>query len=581
VLKFCSFVTGASMTKNPTLSVDKPETFAANERLDSWKEIAAYLRRALRTVQLWEKTEGLPVHRHSHNALSSVFAYKSEVDTWWNGPHLRPQQKKGITLAVLPFQQFNNNNPDEQRINTKLSDQVTTALVRICPVEMGVVARRSVSRFKDPFEPIDAISSAVGASHLIEGNVSFEGSLGRVSVQLISVRDQRHLWAEVYELQNPTKQCFDLAAQIAASVLATLSPNTPAQSRMRTATNSSAQRMCIEGRFHWNKRTPENLVKGIGCFEQALQHNPNCALAYSGMADCYAELGFYGTVPAVAAMKKARTAALKALQLDEGLGAAHASLAEVLTYYEWDLAAAEKEYQRAITLSPDYATAYHWYADYLSIVGRLDEAIANGQRAVELDPVSPAINVWLGMKYYLAGRYDEALEQYKRTLEMHPTSVLAYWASGLANEQQQNYTAAIAEKQKALALSRESTWISAGLGYSYAVSGRQKEAGVILDHLKALPQQRSILSYEIATIYAAMRDENEAVRWLVRACESRSVWVPYVVVEPRLRCLRSDPTFKKLVCRFSLPESSGSPSRTSAGLRGSQQLHALRSAPAS
>ena len=314
--------------------------------------------------------------------------------------------------------------------------------------------------------------------------------------------------------------------------------------------NPAAHRSYLRGRFYWNKRTAEGLATAITCFEQALHEDPNCALAYAGLADSYLQLGFYGITPSVATLGKARLAAAKAVEMGEMLGEAHASYADVMTYCDWNLGAAESEYRRAIHLNPTYATAFQWYADYLAIMGRVDEAIANGQRALELDPVSPIINVWLGMKYYVGGFYDEAIEQYKQTLDMHPNYALAHWALGLAYEQKELFEKAIAAKQKSVNLSNNSVWMAAGLAYSYALSGREKKAQSIVDRLTTLPQQSTALSYEIANIYAGMLHEEQAVQWLERAFREHSTWMPYIHMEPRLKCLRGVRGFKEIVGRF-------------------------------
>jgi tetratricopeptide (TPR) repeat protein len=527
-----------------------------NDRLDSWKEIACYLRRALRTVQLWERNEGLPVHRHTHNALGSVYAFRSELDAWWMGP--RPQssvRKRRFMIAALPLVGAGDDPKREERLGKGLASEILVQLTCLCPPEIGAFACRSTMRFKDSTESVDKIAGALGATHLIEGTVRCEGERILVTVQLIDARDQSHVWAESYLREHVSGLVLekDLSVAIALSVAAKLVPKRRLPV-VRTC-GSSAHQYYVKGRFYWNMRTAESLAKAIGCFEQALHEDPRCALAYSGLADSYVQMGFYGITSPQAATHKAKAAAVRALELDEMSGEAHASLADIMTYFEWDLAAADQEYRRAIQLSPTYATAYQWYADYLAIMGRLDEAIVNGQRALEIDPVSPIISVWLGMKYYVGGLYQEAVDQCGRTLEMHPNYALAHWAFGLALEQQEMYDQAIIEKRKAVDMSNNSMWMVAGLAYSYALSGKQKEARKIVDRLTTLPRESSALSYELATVYAGMLNQKEAIRWLEQAYQNRSVWMPYINVEPRLKGLHRDPGFKNLVGRFELAHS--------------------------
>lgn len=522
------------------------------DRLDSWKEIASYLRRALRTVQLWEKREGLPVHRHTHNSLASVYAFKLEVDAWWSGRPSQPQPARTrFILAVLPFE-ASGNNAKEESMSRGLADEILVRLTCLCPPDIRVVSGRATMCCKRSGDPIETMASDLGVTHFIEGVVRREGSWSCVTVQLTNAHDQSSVWAERYRRDGafalPLQK--EMSQHIAASVIARLVPRRKISAVQNVS--SIAQQAYLTGRFYWNRRTAEGLAKAITYFEQALQEDPSCALAYTGLADSYAQLGFYGITPSGAARDKARSAAVKALELDQTLGEAHASYADVMTYVDWNLLSAEGEYQRAIQLNPGYATAYHWYADYLAIMGRLDEAIAYGHRALELDPVSPIINVWLGMKYYLGGHYREALEQYRKTLDMHPAYALAHWGLGLVYEQERMFERAIAEKRRALSLSNNSNWMAAGLAYSYALSGKKKKAQAIVDRLTTLPQHSAAVSYEIATIYAGMLDEDRAVQWLDKAYHNHSYWMPYMNVEPRLKSLHGEPGFKNLLSRFGL-----------------------------
>jgi TolB-like protein/Flp pilus assembly protein TadD len=522
------------------------------ERLDSWKEIASYLKRETRTVRRWETHEGLPVHRHLHNVRGSIYAFRPELDSWWAGRRTRPRSGS-IVLAVLPFENLSGD-LKQQRISDGLTDEVTTRLANLSPACLGVIARRSAMRFRRSTGRIDKIAGKLGATHIVGGSIRSEGDHTVVTVQLVRASDQTHLWADSYrsDRTNTLAGQSEIARMIAESTLAKLVPVPKPAASQGLGHSAVAHRVYLKGRFFWNQRTAEELTKGIACFDQAILEDPTYAPAYAGLADSYIQLGFYGVLPAAPAMKKAKLAALKAVELDDTLGEAHTSLADVMTYFDWNLIGAEKEYQRAIQLNPTYATAHHWYGDYLAMMGRFDEAHVKGQRALELDPVSPIINIWVGMKYYFGGCYDEAVEQYRKTLEMHPNYVLAHWALGLAYEQQGKYGAAISEKQKALDLSGESAWIAAGLAYAYAVSGKRDRTRKILERLTGPAHQTSAVSYEIATIYAALHDRDHALQWLQRAYDDRSEWVPYMRVEPRLRCLNGDARFQKLTRRFGM-----------------------------
>jgi TolB-like protein/Tfp pilus assembly protein PilF len=528
-----------------------------SERLDSWKEIAAYLKRSLRTVQLWEEQESLPIHRLPHKALASVYAHKAELDAWWVGRQPRPSTKQSL-LAILPFENLSGDAKVQCLTDSFVNDTVSRITNLVSP-HISVMSRRATLGLKHSAESLDRAAEKLGIAYLMEGQVYQTGDSVVICVQLIKATDQTHMWGESYEMNClgplvPRRKVADQIAQAVAQRLAPVENQPPLPAKI---SGTEAHRAYLMGRFYWNHRTAEGLTKAIGYFQQALQANPNCALGYSGLADCYVQLGFYGILPATTAMKQARLSALKAVELDETLAEAHASLADVMTYFDWDFVGAEREYLQAIHLNPDYPTGYHWYADYLAIVGRFGDALANGELALGLDPVSPAINVWLGMKHYLAGQYDEAMERHRKTLEMHPNYCLAHWALGLAYEQKDKFEEAIKEKQKAVTLSGDTSWMTAGLGYSYALSGKRKQAQTILARLIGPPERTSSLSYEIAAIYAALGNEDQALQWLQRAWDDHSAWAPYMKVEPRLKCLHGNPKFLQLANRFQIGGSDG------------------------
>jgi tetratricopeptide (TPR) repeat protein len=519
-----------------------------DELLNSWKEIATYLKREVRTVRRWESYEGLPVHRHLHKVRGSVYAFKTEVDLWWKN---RPTSSRSssVILALLPFDVVNQRE-EKELLASEISTGIATQLVRM-NISRLRVTHYSTWVDRNRARMSDDATDQKSATHHINGTIRFDRESAFLNVYLQRVNDGTIVWAEQYEIFDSAaaSNLSGLSKLIAQSVSSTLFGGNTSAPRV-VCDSFAVQKAYAEGRTCWNQRTAEGMVKAIGFFNQAIQQDPSYAPAYAGLADSYLQLGFYGILPATPAMKRAKTAALKAVELDNSSGEAHASLADVMKYFDWNLSGAEKEYQRAIQLDPGYPTAHHWYGDYLAMMGRFDEARAKGQQALELDPISPIINTWVGMQFYLSGLYEAAVEQLRKTREMHPHYALVRWALGLVYDQQSKFSAAIVEKEKAVGLSGESPWIVAGLGCSYAASGKKDLALKILTRLTGPAQQTYCLSYEIATIYAALNERKSALHWLQVAHDDHSAWVPFMMVEPRLHVLRSEKRFQEMANQF-------------------------------
>ncbi len=302
---------------------------------------------------------------------------------------------------------------------------------------------------------------------------------------------------------------------------------------------------------HWGQVTFE---KGIEYFEQAVEKDPAYAVAYAGLADSYGLLGTYEVLPPKEAMTKAEAAAVKALEIDDTLAEAHTSLGWVRTNYDWDWVGAEKEFQRAIELNPNYATAHHWYAIYLRRLGRHDEAIAAIERAQELDPLSLIINSFVGKIYLDARQVDQAIDHLRKTIEMDPNFAPAHRYLAAAFAIQGRYEEAIAEYKKAITLSGGSTRDRAPLAHTNSMSGRRAEAQKVLEELKALSKEKYVSPYAMALIYTGLGEKDLAFEWLEKAYEERSFWLSFLKVAPSLDPLRSDPRFQDLLRRMNFPE---------------------------
>lgn len=517
-------------------------------RLYSWKEIAAYFKREVRTVQRWEKLEGLPVQRHLHTTHGSVYADRRDLDAWWKRQALPTHR---TMLAVLPFENLGGD-PEQEYFSDGLSEELIAQLGRLHPAGLGVVARTSSMYYKHAEKTIKEIANELRVDYILEGGVHRAGKRIRITARLIQTSDQTQLWAEIYERDE--EDVFDLqndvTKRIARSLAVELIPEQQLVTRRRVTCDPAAHEAYLKGRYCWNKMTADGFSRAIGYFEQAIGSDCDYALAYSGLADCYTMVGFYDIDSAVGAMTRARSAATKALELDETLGEAHASLAHVLTFFDWDWTGGEREYLRAIELCPNYPTAYRWYGDYLTIRSRHDEAVEQVERALELDPVSLIINVWLGMTHFYSGQYDRAIKQCGRALDIDPDYALARRALGVAYQASGMHQAAVKELETAVCLSGDSLWMTAELGCAYAAADRKDEALDILVRLQDQSKQTGTLSFNIAMILVALNHIDEAFAWLEKAGRDRSLRLAYVAVDPRASRLRCDARFRLLLSRM-------------------------------
>jgi tetratricopeptide (TPR) repeat protein len=344
-----------------------------------------------------------------------------------------------------------------------------------------------------------------------------------------------------------------VASAIAEKIRININPQEQAALKNVRVVNPDAYQSYLKGRYFWNKRTAEGLKVALAYFNQAIEEDPKYAQAYSGLADTYALLGDwqYAVITAKDALPKANAAAVKAIELDNALGEAHNSLAFCLDGFDWDFDAAGREFRRAIELNPGYATAHHWYAWHLSLLGQYDQAVVEMRKAQNMDPLSLIINADLAELLLLAHSYDASIEQSRKTIEMDPNFGMAHNQLGQAYLQKQMYDPAIAELQKAVQLSGDSPTCVANLARAYAASGKKSEALKLLGDLK----KRSVPGYshasEIAVICVALGDKDQAMRWLEQGYEER--FNPGVLLRPGFDPLRADPRFQDLVRRIGLP----------------------------
>jgi tetratricopeptide (TPR) repeat protein len=375
-----------------------------------------------------------------------------------------------------------------------------------------------------------------------------------ISADLVDVRNNRVLWGEQYDrkMSDLLLTQREIAHEIVENLKLKVSGDETGLTKNYTESNQAYQ-LYLQGRFYWNKRTREALDKSIEYFNRAIEEDPGFALAYVGLADCYV-VPANGLAPRDA-MPKAKAAAMRALELDDTLAEAHATLARVYAIYEWNWTGADKEYRRAIELNPRYAVAHQWYGNYLQMMGHPEEGLAERKLAVEVDPLSPIMNFELALDYYYTHDYDKAIEQFQKTLELDHDFPPARQFLPACYEQKGMYDESIAGFKTATALKGGNEWsyTMAGLGHVYAVSGTKSEAQATLEQLKQLSGQQYIDAPSIALVFAGLGDKDQAFAWLEKAYEEHAFQLQWLNVEPRWDNLRSDPRFKALVRRIGLP----------------------------
>jgi TolB-like protein/DNA-binding winged helix-turn-helix (wHTH) protein/Flp pilus assembly protein TadD len=456
------------------------------------------------------------------------------------------------SLAVLPLDNLSGD-ASQNYLADGMTDELITDLAQISALR--VISRTSVMAYKGARKPLPQIARELNVDAVVEGTVLHSGDQVRITAQLIEASTDKDLWSHSYEGEFRDTLALQkrVAREIADQIRINLTPQEQAALKNVRVVNPEAYESYLKGRYFWNKRTADGLKAALAYFNQAIEEDPKYAQAYSGLADTYALLGDwqYAVMIPKEAFPKAKAAAIKALELDGALGEAHNSLAFVLDGFDWDFDSAGKEFRRAIELNPGYATAHHWYAWHLSLLGRYDEAIAEMRKAENLDPLSLIINADLAELLVLAHSYDESIQQSHKTIEMDPNFALAHNQLAQAYLQKHMYDKAVAELQKAVQLSGGSPTSTANLARAYALSGNRSEAEKLLSDLKKRSNPGYSNASEIAMIYASLGDTDQAMSWLGKGYEER--FNPGVLLRPGFDPLRSDSRFQNLVHRIGLP----------------------------
>jgi TolB-like protein len=611
------------------------------KKLVSWKEIAGHLGRETRTVQRWEKTEGLPVRRHGHQKKSTVYAYASELDAWFkkrqpaddpeadaafvpepetafvsesdvdtpsekpNGgavpsvvvqvPYAEledlayadpdkplPRIRRPVALAlaafavlsviaytvyrlistktpltgkvrlvVLPFKNLSGD-PKQDYFSAGLTDEMITRLGSLDPRRVGVIAAASSSAQSG--KPLKEIGRTLGVQYALEGSVRREGNQVRIDVHLIQVGDQTDLWADSYNrdltdiLLVQNEVCAAVVSQI-RGVLAIATEMSSSRADTRSV-NPEAYDAYLSGRFYWTNRG--DLHKSIEAYQLAIQKDPRYALAYAGLAGSYALLGQvpYDDMSPLEAKPKARAAAEHALQLDPLLGEAHAVLANVAFSYDWNFEVAEREFQRALALSPNSPTPHLWFSHYCIVRNRLPQALEENDRLLEIEPVSPLFNTNRAEIYYHERNYDAAISTASRAIEQYPNYWLAYIWLGSALREKKMYKEALEQFSKGRTASHDHPVMISLYGHALALSGDAAGAHKALDDLQHLAQSRYVSSLYFAAVYTGLGENSTALDWLDRAYTERNDRLVYLGSEPMADPLRSDPRFARLLAKI-------------------------------
>ncbi len=449
------------------------------------------------------------------------------------------------SLAVLPFINVNAD-PSAEYLSDGITESLIDSLSQLPAIK--VRSRNSVFQYKGLGQDLKSVGKDLNVAGVLTGTVEKRGENISVKVELVDTRDDSHVWGEQYsrQLSDLLRLQEELSRDITEKLRLQLSGEEQRQLVKGYATNPAAYELYLQGRFYWNKRTAEGLQIGIDYFKRAIDQDPRYAPAYSGLADCYWLLNVYNVGPATESRDQARNAALRALELDETLAEAHASLASILYRYDWNWSQAESHFKRAIELKRDYATAHQWYSALLAAMGRFDEANAEARRAREFEPFSSTINSDLGRHLYYARQYDAALEAHRNTLKTDRNFMRAHVEMGFVLTQMGQFEQAVAEFKQALALDKESISALTGLGHVYGKAGQRREAMQILEDLKGRAESRYVSPYHLAVVQAGLGNRAEALNLLERAANERFNWLVFLWVEPQFDDLKNEPRFAEL-----------------------------------
>src|SRR6476619_20135 len=543
------------------------------DRLDSWKEIASYLRRDVRTVQRWEKKEGLPVYRHLHDKLGSIYAHRNELTQWFTTRQSgatgtvagQPEgESDKIKLAVLRFGNLSGAKEDDY-FSDGLTEEMITQITRLQASELAVIARTTAEHYDSSSKSLEQMKKDLGVGYALEGKVRRGGNRVRITAQLIQLKDQTQLWAETYErdLSDVLSVQADIAEAIAREI--NLALNLSERTRL-----SDLQKGCgqvqpaaydayLKARYNLHQMTPTAISKSIEDFERAIGLDDKYAPAYAGLASAYALLAIapFDLLPPREAMPKAEKAARKALELDSSFAEAHTALALVNHHYHWKWQEAAAGYEQAIELNPDHADTHLWYSWLLLALGRRDNAFDEIEQTMsivqETDPHRlVAVHTTRAAAYYFGREYQRAVDECEKAEQLDSGYFMLHFIAGRAYMRLNEHAKAIAHLKQARTETGEMPLMDAALGLAYAVSGKKAETMKLAEAFKAAAKKRYIPPTYFGMLFAGLGDKDKAMMWLEKAYDDRADGLTWLNVEPMLDDVRSDPRFQDLIRRIGL-----------------------------
>jgi TolB-like protein/Tfp pilus assembly protein PilF len=458
------------------------------------------------------------------------------------------------SLAVLPFQN-RGGNADSEYLSDGLAESLIYRLSQL--PDLKVSPTSSVFRYKGKETDPIKVGHELGVQTVMSGRMVQRGENLTISVELVDVRHNKLLWGEQYErkLSDLLATQREIAAEITSKLQLKLSGEGEKALTKRYTDNPEAYQLYLKGRYHYAKRTKDDILKGLEYFQQAIKLDPNFALAYAIVADSYATMPAYPYLSPKEAFPQAKAAAKRALEIDPTLAEAHAALAYSLALYDWNWAEAEREFKRALELDPNnFITHVRYAITYYFQLGRMDEALRELEQAVELEPLNLTGSVNFAWAYLFARQNERALEHAQRTYDLEPSFVSGRYILGLAYNANGMPAEAIALSEKSRPTDPSSQMMLQIAGYAYAKAGRRRQADEVIQRFKEIAKTQYVMSYYVATIYAALGERDEALTELEKAYQERDWRLPLLKVDPFMDPLRSDPRFKEMLRRLNLPD---------------------------
>jgi Flp pilus assembly protein TadD len=541
----------------PVQSAGQAAATRTSSRLDSWKEIAGFFRREVRTVQLWERHEDLPVHRHLHRKVSTVHAYPSELRAWWEKRCQQQQVAKPvaqtsaktatardsayISVAVQPFHSEAGLFPGltTRQLSARIADRLDTLL----PPRIRISSSMHVA----PRHGTEERDRQTDADFYLQGKLRPHAEGIQVEMRITRGRDQSEVWSYVHS----QRQCNlgELDMQLADKAARALSHHVLLSRHVAlpSTINPAARYAYLRGRYLWSLRSsPSSIFKAMEQFQLATVLDPAYARAYSGLADCYVVLGWFGTLPREIVMREAREAAQKALSLDGTLAEAHASMGCIHLDFDWEWENAERELLLGMQSNPSYTQAYCWYGLLLTALGRSKEAVQVVQIAQDIDPASPMVGLFLGDALLHSGQYHAAIQQLHHVLHLSPNHPVAQCKLGIAYEMAGDLLPALSHLQIAFDASTNDPNVQSMLAYVYARAGKKTDAEALMGRVRLLEHQQPIPAIDAAAAFTALGDRELAFRYLQLGYEQRNARLTTFANDPRLAPLRGDPRFASL-----------------------------------